>query len=85
MRKINYHEVYQLNHQEVMIKLEKDIEEIEDYLSNHDDLTHSFIKMMKEDIYTLKNEFHILIDLTKIELNKIDLNDITHLINISKE
>ena len=85
MRKINYHQVYQLNRQEVMIKLEKDIEEIEDYLSSHDDLTHSFIKMMKEDIYTLKNEFHILIDLTKIKLNKIDLNDITHLFNISKE
>ena len=50
MRKINYHEVYRLNRQEVKIKLEKDIEEIEDYLSNHDDLTHSFIKMMKEDI-----------------------------------
>ena len=85
MRKINYHEIYQLNHQEVILKLEKDIKEIEDYLSNHDDLTPSFIKMMKEDIYTLKNEFHILIDLTKIKLSKIDLNDITHLINISKE
>ena len=52
MRKINYHEIYQLNHQEVILKLEKDIKEIEDYLSNHDDLTPSFIKMMKEDIYT---------------------------------
>lgn len=50
MRTLDYYKVYRYSTTEIKNELVDMINEIKEYLSTHDDLTPSFIKMMNDDI-----------------------------------